>query len=32
MPDEVLRMTCQLACLGFAAFTAAIAYFFVPRW
>lgn len=32
VPEEVLRATCQLACFGFAMLTAAVTYFFVPRW
>jgi hypothetical protein len=32
IPDEMIRAACQMACYGFAAFTAMVAYLFVPRW
>src|SRR5829696_2008665 len=31
LPDEVIRAACQLACCGFAAFTAVVAFVFTPR-
>lgn len=31
-PEEVIRAACQMACYGFAAITAVVAYLFVPRW
>ena len=32
LPEEVIRSACQMACYGFAAFTAVIAYVFTQRW
>jgi hypothetical protein len=32
LPEEVIRAACQMACYGFAAFTAVIAFLFTPRW
>jgi hypothetical protein len=32
LPEEVIRAACQMACCGFAAFTAVIAFLFTPRW
>ena len=32
VPDEAIRGACQLACYGFAAFTAFAAVLFTPRW
>jgi hypothetical protein len=31
LPEEVIRSACQMACYGFAAFTAVIAFLFTPR-
>jgi hypothetical protein len=32
LPEDAIRAACQMACYGFAAFTAVIAYLFTPRW
>ena len=32
IPEELIRSACQMACYGFAAFTAVIACVFAPRW
>jgi hypothetical protein len=32
LPEEIIRSACQMACYGFAAFTAVIAFLFTPRW
>ncbi len=32
LPDEVIRAACQMACYGFAAFTAMVAFLLTPRW
>jgi hypothetical protein len=32
LPEECIRAACQMACYGFAAFTAVIAFLFTPRW
>lgn len=32
LPEDAIRGACQLACYGFAAFTAMVAVIFTPRW
>lgn len=32
IPEELFKVACQLACYGFAVFTAVIAFLFTPRW
>lgn len=32
LPEDVIRSAVQLACYGFAAFTAVVAFMFTPRW
>jgi hypothetical protein len=32
LPEELVRAACQMACYGFAALTAAVAFLFTPRW
>jgi hypothetical protein len=32
LPEDVVRSAVQLACYGFAAFTAIVAFMFTPRW
>jgi len=32
LPEDVVRAACQMACYGFAAFTAVVAFLFTPRW
>ena len=32
LPEDVVRNAVQLACYGFAAFTACVAFFLTPRW
>lgn len=32
LPEDVVRSAVQLACYGFAAFTAFAAVMFTPRW
>jgi hypothetical protein len=32
LPEDVVRSAIQLACYGFAAFTAAVAFVLTPRW
>jgi hypothetical protein len=32
LPEDAVRAACQMACYGFAAFTAVIAFLFTPRW
>ena len=32
VPEELVRAAFQMACYGFAAFTAVVACLFTPRW
>jgi hypothetical protein len=32
LPEDVVRNAVQLACYGFAAFTAFVAFLLTPRW
>jgi len=32
LPEDVVRSAVQLACYGFAAFTAVVAFLMTPRW
>lgn len=32
LPEDVVRSAVQLACYGFAAFTAVVAFLLTPRW
>jgi hypothetical protein len=32
LPEDAIRSAVQMACYGFAAFTAFVAFMFTPRW